>query len=110
MVCAAVSYTGHPLLLQVVMGKLEFELGMVHYDSGDVVPMPMAAQVGLAAGAAVVVLLVLVIIFMYRYVRGPPWLNQSAESGNSDKTRTKQTTQSYGLLYCVIYKCMSFLL
>nr|XP_023691614.1 plexin-B3-like [Paramormyrops kingsleyae]XP_023691615.1 plexin-B3-like [Paramormyrops kingsleyae]XP_023691616.1 plexin-B3-like [Paramormyrops kingsleyae]XP_023691617.1 plexin-B3-like [Paramormyrops kingsleyae]XP_023691618.1 plexin-B3-like [Paramormyrops kingsleyae]XP_023691619.1 plexin-B3-like [Paramormyrops kingsleyae] len=52
--------------LRVVMGKLEFELGMVHYDSGDVVPMPMAAQVGLAAGAAVVVLVVLVIIFVYR--------------------------------------------
>uniref|UniRef100_A0A8C9T1J0 Plexin-B1 n=1 Tax=Scleropages formosus TaxID=113540 RepID=A0A8C9T1J0_SCLFO len=54
------------LLLQVVMGKLEFDLGLVHYDNDVFSAVPLAAQVGLAAGAAVVVLVVLVIILMYR--------------------------------------------
>ncbi|XP_066499217.1 plexin-B3 [Hoplias malabaricus] len=52
--------------LRVVMGKLEFNLGKVQYDSGNHSTMPLEAQVGLAAGAAVVVLIVLVIILMYR--------------------------------------------
>ncbi|XP_036435387.1 plexin-B3 [Colossoma macropomum] len=52
--------------LKVVMGRLEFNLGTVQYDSGNHSTMPLEAQVGLAAGAAVVVLIVLVIILMYR--------------------------------------------
>uniref|UniRef100_A0AAY4B4D2 Sema domain-containing protein n=1 Tax=Denticeps clupeoides TaxID=299321 RepID=A0AAY4B4D2_9TELE len=50
----------------VMMGKLEFDLGPVQYDSDILSSVPLAAQVGLAAGAAVVVLVVLVIILMYR--------------------------------------------
>ncbi|KAI5610501.1 plexin-B3, partial [Silurus asotus] len=38
----------------------------VEYDMGTHTPVPLEAQVGLAAGAAVVVLIVLVIILMYR--------------------------------------------
>uniref|UniRef100_A0AAY4B3G6 Sema domain-containing protein n=1 Tax=Denticeps clupeoides TaxID=299321 RepID=A0AAY4B3G6_9TELE len=52
--------------LLVMMGKLEFDLGPVQYDSDILSSVPLAAQVGLAAGAAVVVLVVLVIILMYR--------------------------------------------
>ncbi|XP_063064804.1 plexin-B3 isoform X2 [Engraulis encrasicolus] len=52
--------------LQVVMGNLVFDLGLVQYDTDDPSPVPLAAQVGLAASAAVVVLVVLVIILMYR--------------------------------------------
>ncbi|XP_076133135.1 plexin-B3 [Alosa pseudoharengus] len=52
--------------LHVVMGKLVFDLGPVQYDTDDPSPVPLAAQVGLAASAAVVVLIVLVIILMYR--------------------------------------------
>ncbi|XP_051525586.1 plexin-B1-like [Myxocyprinus asiaticus] len=52
--------------LKVLMGKLEFDLGPVQYDNHLHSPVPLAAQVGLAAGAAVVVLIVLVIILMYR--------------------------------------------
>uniref|UniRef100_A0A8C9W7Z0 Plexin-B1 n=1 Tax=Scleropages formosus TaxID=113540 RepID=A0A8C9W7Z0_SCLFO len=55
-----------PPSLRVVMGKLEFDLGLVHYDNDVFSAVPLAAQVGLAAGAAVVVLVVLVIILMYR--------------------------------------------
>ncbi|KAJ8393496.1 hypothetical protein AAFF_G00059690 [Aldrovandia affinis] len=55
-----------PPTLRVRMGKLEFDLGPVQYDSDSLSPVPLAAQVGLAAGAAVVVLVVLVIILMYR--------------------------------------------
>lgn len=52
--------------LQVIMGHLMFDLGPVQYDTDDPSPVPLAAQVGLAASAAVVVLIVLVIILMYR--------------------------------------------
>ncbi|GAA6088899.1 plexin-B3 [Tachysurus ichikawai] len=52
--------------LKVVMGQLVFDLGTVEYDMGTHTPVPLEAQVGLAAGAAVVVLIVLVIILMYR--------------------------------------------
>uniref|UniRef100_A0A673X2I4 Plexin B3 n=1 Tax=Salmo trutta TaxID=8032 RepID=A0A673X2I4_SALTR len=52
--------------LRVVMGKLNIDLGTVQYDTEDLSPVPLAAQVGLAAGATVVVLVVLVIILMYR--------------------------------------------
>uniref|UniRef100_W5NBQ4 Plexin B3 n=1 Tax=Lepisosteus oculatus TaxID=7918 RepID=W5NBQ4_LEPOC len=52
--------------LTVVMGRLQFPLGLVQYDSDSASPFPLAAQVGLAGGAAVVVLVVLVIILMYR--------------------------------------------
>lgn len=49
------------------MGKLNIDLGTVQYDTDSLLsPVPLAAQVGLAAGAAVVVLVVLVIILMYR--------------------------------------------
>lgn len=59
--CVYVSVT------QVIMGQLVFNLGTVEYDMGTHTPVPLEAQVGLAAGAAVVVLIVLVIILMYRY-------------------------------------------
>ncbi|KAI5095370.1 plexin-B3, partial [Silurus meridionalis] len=52
--------------LKVLMGRLVFNLGTVEYDMGTHTPVPLEAQVGLAAGAAVVVLIVLVIILMYR--------------------------------------------
>lgn len=52
--------------LKVLMGGLAFDLGPVQYDSDLHSPVPLAAQIGLAAGAAVVVLIVLVIILMYR--------------------------------------------
>ncbi|KAI7797950.1 putative plexin-B3, partial [Triplophysa rosa] len=52
--------------LKVLMGKIEFDLGPVEYDNDLHSPVPLAAQIGLAAGAAVVVLIVLVIILMYR--------------------------------------------
>ncbi|XP_030639856.1 plexin-B3 [Chanos chanos] len=52
--------------LRVVMGHLVFDLGPVQYDSSPSSPVPLVAQVGLAAGVAVVVLIVLVIILMYR--------------------------------------------
>ncbi|KAF4072586.1 hypothetical protein AMELA_G00264580 [Ameiurus melas] len=52
--------------LKVLMGQLVFNLGTVEYDMGTHTPVPLEAQVGLAAGAAVVVLVVLVIILMYR--------------------------------------------
>ncbi|KAI1892996.1 hypothetical protein AGOR_G00139250 [Albula goreensis] len=58
--------TDTPPTLQVMMGKLTFDLGPVQYDNDALSPVPLAAQVGLAAGAAVVVLVVLVIILMYR--------------------------------------------
>uniref|UniRef100_A0A8C1WFQ7 Plexin-B1 n=1 Tax=Cyprinus carpio TaxID=7962 RepID=A0A8C1WFQ7_CYPCA len=45
---------------------LAFDLGPVQYDNDLHSPVPLAAQIGLAAGAAVVVLIVLVIILMYR--------------------------------------------
>ncbi|TTB56408.1 Plexin-B3 [Bagarius yarrelli] len=57
--------------LKVVMGKLVFDLGTVEYDMGTHTPVPLEAQVGLAAGASVVVLIVLVIILMYSDVGGP---------------------------------------
>ncbi|KAF5898117.1 plexin-B3 isoform X1, partial [Clarias magur] len=52
--------------LKVVMGWIVFNLSTVEYDMGTHTPVPLEAQVGLAAGAAVVVLIVLVIILMYR--------------------------------------------
>uniref|UniRef100_A0A673GTE6 Plexin-B3-like n=1 Tax=Sinocyclocheilus rhinocerous TaxID=307959 RepID=A0A673GTE6_9TELE len=52
--------------LKVLMGSLPFDLGPVQYDNDLHSPVPLAAQIGLAAGAAVVVLIVLVIILMYR--------------------------------------------
>uniref|UniRef100_A0A671KVA3 Plexin-B1-like n=1 Tax=Sinocyclocheilus anshuiensis TaxID=1608454 RepID=A0A671KVA3_9TELE len=52
--------------LKVLMGSLPFDLGPVQYDNDLHSAVPLAAQIGLAAGAAVVVLIVLVIILMYR--------------------------------------------
>ncbi|KAI2662078.1 Plexin-B3 [Labeo rohita] len=52
--------------LKVLMGSLAFDLGPVQYDNDLHSSVPLAAQIGLAAGAAVVVLVVLVIILMYR--------------------------------------------
>ncbi|KAM9855597.1 plexin-B3 [Aulostomus maculatus] len=53
--------------LQVVMGNLQVDLGLVQYDSDSLLPLvPLAAQIGLGAGAAVIILSVLVIILMYR--------------------------------------------
>uniref|UniRef100_A0A672RD57 Plexin-B1-like n=1 Tax=Sinocyclocheilus grahami TaxID=75366 RepID=A0A672RD57_SINGR len=52
--------------LKVLMGSLPFDLGPVQYDNDLHSSVPLAAQIGLAAGAAVVVLIVLVIILMYR--------------------------------------------
>lgn len=52
--------------LKVFMGNITFDLGPVEYDNDLHSPVPLAAQIGLAAGAAVVVLIVLVIILMYR--------------------------------------------
>uniref|UniRef100_A0AAY5F354 Plexin-B1 n=1 Tax=Electrophorus electricus TaxID=8005 RepID=A0AAY5F354_ELEEL len=60
-----VDHTALPIL-KVQMGGLEFNLGSVQYDSGTHSPVPLEAQVGLAASAAVVVLIVLVVILMYR--------------------------------------------
>ncbi|XP_064156633.1 plexin-B3 [Anguilla rostrata] len=56
----------NPPTLRVVMGRVKFDLGPVLYDGDALSPLPLPAQVGLAAGAAVVVLIVLVIILMYR--------------------------------------------
>uniref|UniRef100_A0A8C2I7U9 Plexin B3 n=1 Tax=Cyprinus carpio TaxID=7962 RepID=A0A8C2I7U9_CYPCA len=50
--------------LKVLMGSLAFDLGPVEYDNDSHSSVPLAAQIGLAAGAAVVVLIVLVIILM----------------------------------------------
>uniref|UniRef100_A0A4W4ENG9 PSI domain-containing protein n=1 Tax=Electrophorus electricus TaxID=8005 RepID=A0A4W4ENG9_ELEEL len=62
-----VDHTALPILkVNVQMGGLEFNLGSVQYDSGTHSPVPLEAQVGLAASAAVVVLIVLVVILMYR--------------------------------------------
>uniref|UniRef100_A0A8C1WEI1 Plexin-B1 n=1 Tax=Cyprinus carpio TaxID=7962 RepID=A0A8C1WEI1_CYPCA len=44
--------------LKVLMGSLAFDLGPVQYDNDLHSPVPLAAQIGLAAGAAVVVLIV----------------------------------------------------
>ncbi|TRY72826.1 hypothetical protein DNTS_009524 [Danionella cerebrum] len=52
--------------LKVLMGSLAFDLGPVQYDSDFLSPVPLPAQIGLAASAAVVVLIVMVIILMYR--------------------------------------------
>ncbi|XP_072305494.1 plexin-B3 isoform X2 [Eucyclogobius newberryi] len=53
--------------LKVLMGNLEVDLGLVQYDSDSPLPpVPLAAQIGLAAGAAVIILSVLVVILMYR--------------------------------------------
>lgn len=50
------------------MGNLQVDLGQVQYDSDSLLsPVPLAAQVSLAAGAAVIILSVLVVILMYRY-------------------------------------------
>lgn len=52
------------------MGNLQVDLGQVQYDSDSLLsPVPLAAQVSLAAGAAVIILSVLVVILMYRYRR-----------------------------------------
>lgn len=54
------------------MGNLQVDLGSVQYDSDSLLPpVPLAAQIGLAAGAALVILSVLVVILMYRYPRLP---------------------------------------
>lgn len=53
--------------LKVVMGNLQVDLGLVQYDSDSLLsPVPLAAQIGLAAGAALIILSVLVVILMYR--------------------------------------------
>ncbi|KAF0036111.1 hypothetical protein F2P81_011423 [Scophthalmus maximus] len=53
--------------LQVFMGNLQVDLGLVQYDSDSLLsPVPLAAQISLAAGAAVIILSVLVVILMYR--------------------------------------------
>ncbi|MBN3300080.1 PLXB3 protein, partial [Amia calva] len=52
--------------LTVVMGRLQFSLGFVQYDSDTPSPFPLAAQAGLAGGTAIVVLVVLIVILMYR--------------------------------------------
>ncbi|XP_056278000.1 plexin-B1 [Pseudoliparis swirei] len=52
--------------LQVFMGNLRVDLGLVQYDSDSLSVVPLAAQVGLGAGAAVIILSVLVVILMYR--------------------------------------------
>ncbi|XP_054644366.1 plexin-B3 isoform X1 [Dunckerocampus dactyliophorus] len=53
--------------LQVLMGHLQVDLGMVQYDSDLLMlPIPLAAQISLGAGAAVILLSVLVVILMYR--------------------------------------------
>lgn len=55
------------------MGNLQVDLGLVQYDGDSLLsPVPLAAQIGLAAGAAVIILSVLVVILMYRYGHGPP--------------------------------------
>lgn len=52
---------------QVFMGNLQVDLGLVQYDSDSLLsPVPLAAQISLAAGAAVIILSVLVVILMYR--------------------------------------------
>lgn len=52
------------------MGNLQVDLGLVQYDSDSLLsPVPLAAQISLAAGAAVIILSVLVVILMYRYRR-----------------------------------------
>lgn len=54
-------------VLQVFMGNLKVDLGLVQYDSDSLLsPVPLAAQIGLGAGAAVIILSVLVVILMYR--------------------------------------------
>ncbi|XP_061549767.1 plexin-B3 isoform X1 [Phycodurus eques] len=53
--------------LQVLMGNLQVDLGMVQYDTDSLLPpIPLAAQIGLGAGAAFIILSVLIIILMYR--------------------------------------------
>ncbi|XP_037628566.1 plexin-B1 [Sebastes umbrosus] len=52
--------------LKVFMGNLQVDLGLVQYDSDSLSVVPLAAQIGLAAGAAVIILSVLVVILMYR--------------------------------------------
>lgn len=65
-VSVSMSLSVYACFSQVVMGRLEFNLGTVQYDIGNHSTIPLEAQVGLAAGAAVVVFIVLVIILMYR--------------------------------------------
>uniref|UniRef100_A0A673GT86 Plexin-B3-like n=1 Tax=Sinocyclocheilus rhinocerous TaxID=307959 RepID=A0A673GT86_9TELE len=48
--------------LKVLMGSLPFDLGPVQYDNDLHSPVPLAAQIGLAAGAAVVVLIVTLMV------------------------------------------------
>uniref|UniRef100_A0A8C1XXM6 Plexin B3 n=1 Tax=Cyprinus carpio TaxID=7962 RepID=A0A8C1XXM6_CYPCA len=55
-----------PTLKVSLYPVLAFDLGPVEYDNDSHSSVPLAAQIGLAAGAAVVVLIVLVIILMYR--------------------------------------------
>ncbi|CAF89982.1 unnamed protein product, partial [Tetraodon nigroviridis] len=53
--------------LKVFMGSLQVDLGPVQYDSDSLLsPVPLAAQISLAAVAAVIILSVLVVILMYR--------------------------------------------
>uniref|UniRef100_A0A3Q2PL87 Plexin-B1 n=1 Tax=Fundulus heteroclitus TaxID=8078 RepID=A0A3Q2PL87_FUNHE len=53
--------------LKVFMGNLQLDLGLVQYDSDSLLsPIPLVAQISLAAGAAVIILSVLVVILMYR--------------------------------------------
>ncbi|XP_054475843.1 LOW QUALITY PROTEIN: plexin-B1 [Anoplopoma fimbria] len=52
--------------LQVFMGNLRVDLGLVQYDGDSLSVVPLAAQIGLGAGAAVIILSVLVVILMYR--------------------------------------------
>uniref|UniRef100_H3CAZ5 Plexin B3 n=1 Tax=Tetraodon nigroviridis TaxID=99883 RepID=H3CAZ5_TETNG len=51
--------------LKVFMGSLQVDLGPVQYDSDSLLsPVPLAAQISLAAVAAVIILSVLVVILM----------------------------------------------
>lgn len=73
-------------MLQVFMGNLQVDLGLVQYDSDSLLsPVPLAAQIGLGAGAAVIILSVLVVILMYRYV--DRWTGRSIDGQRADKAR-----------------------
>ncbi|XP_030623634.1 plexin-B1 [Chanos chanos] len=50
----------------VWMGRLNFSLGRVQYDSQSQSTFPLEAQVGVGVGASIVALLVLVIVLIYR--------------------------------------------
>lgn len=69
------------------MGNLQVDLGLVQYDGDSLLsPVPLAAQIGLAAGAAVIILSVLVVILMYRY--GPALLSVHGAAVGTATART----------------------